>query len=134
MEKINGIGTKEKTLQYVSCNLCGADKTELLFTSKDLLLDKSGKFRVVKCKNCELIYLNPRPSEEAMQQYYPVQYYSYKPPKPKRERKVGIEKFFLKLNKRIKNQILQEYFNYGENPASLLERDLSIARKILLFP
>ena len=134
MEKINGIETKEKTLQYVSCNLCGENRTELLFVSKDMLLNKPGNFEIVKCKNCELIYLNPRPSEEAMQQYYPVQYYSYKPPKPKRERKVGIENFFLKLNKRVKNQILQEYFNYGKRPASRAEKALSIARKILLFP
>ncbi len=37
---------------YVSCNLCGADNTELVF-------EKDG-FKHVKCKNCGLVYVNPR--------------------------------------------------------------------------
>ena len=123
---------QEATMEYVSCNLCASNKTELLFVSKDMLLNKPGQFRIVKCKNCGLIYLNPRPSESALRQYYPKQYYSYQPPGDKKRGR--LEKFFLELNRRIKNQILQEYFNYAEKPVSMMEKVSSIVKKILLFP
>ncbi len=123
---------QEAATEYVSCNLCAGNKTELLFVSKDMLLNKPGQFRIVKCKNCGLIYLNPRPSESALGQYYPKQYYSYQPPGNKKRGR--LEKFFLELNRRIKSQMLQEYFNYGEKPVSMVGKVSSIVKKILLFP
>ena len=57
----------------VKCDLCGSDKYEVLFKtySGDLsvgedsveLTDRSTKIpiRIVKCRNCGLVYANPRP-------------------------------------------------------------------------
>lgn len=131
MEKVSSLAA-EKSMEYASCNLCGADRTRLLFASKDMLFNKAGNFRIVKCRNCGLVYLNPRPGEELMQQYYPAQYYSYKP--PRNDKKAAVEEFFLRLNERLKNQILREYFNYGSRPGSLPKRFLSLLKKIALFP
>lgn len=41
--------------QWVNCNLCGANNTRLLLV-KD-------SFRIVKCTNCGLVYVNPIPME-----------------------------------------------------------------------
>jgi SAM-dependent methyltransferase len=51
-----------KPLEYVKCGLCGADDTELV-TIED-------SFKIVECKRCGLVYLNPRPKEEDLSEFY----------------------------------------------------------------
>lgn len=51
-----------KPLEYVKCGLCEADDTELV-TIED-------SFKIVRCKRCGLIYLNPRPKEEDLTEFY----------------------------------------------------------------
>ncbi len=51
-----------KSLEYVKCGLCGADDTRLV-TIED-------SFKIVKCKRCGLIYLNPRPKEKDLLEFY----------------------------------------------------------------
>lgn len=41
--------------EYVSCDLCGADSSSLLYTVDS--------FKIVKCRECSLIYVNPRLSK-----------------------------------------------------------------------
>jgi len=56
----------------ITCNLCGADETVLLFKNMDRLHKFPGVFNIVKCVNCGLIYINPRPINIA--DYYPSDY------------------------------------------------------------
>ena len=46
---------------YVSCNLCGNDNTTPLEQG-------NSPYRVVKCKDCGLIYLNPQPLIQSLQE------------------------------------------------------------------
>ena len=48
--------------KYVKCNLCGSDNTNLLYT-KD-------SFKIVICKNCGLVYINPRLDSKTLDQLY----------------------------------------------------------------
>lgn len=64
-------------LEWVACNLCGQNDYEVLLIRKDLTLFVPGDFRVVKCKNCGMVYLNPRPSKESFAFIYPEQYDQY---------------------------------------------------------
>ena len=64
-------------VEYVSCNLCGANDTEPLYNAR-----KSGafgfapdRFALVVCKRCGLVYLNPRPSHKRLQSLYPKEYW-----------------------------------------------------------
>lgn len=41
--------------KLINCNLCGKDNTTLLFIKN--------KYRVVQCKNCSLVYVNPQPDK-----------------------------------------------------------------------
>lgn len=50
------------TVVYVSCDLCGGDDTEPLFIKDNQ--------KVVKCKRCNLVYINPRPIEEILKETY----------------------------------------------------------------
>lgn len=46
------------TIERVNCPICNQDNTELLFSKGDLNQEVSN----VICKNCALVYVNPRPS------------------------------------------------------------------------
>ena len=70
---------KRYEYEYVNCNVCGEDKTELMFATKDLQFDYPGAFFLVKCKNCGLVYLNPRPTKHTIGNYYPADYVIFQP-------------------------------------------------------
>jgi 2-polyprenyl-3-methyl-5-hydroxy-6-metoxy-1,4-benzoquinol methylase len=69
----------EKT--YVGCALCGSDDYALLYEGKDWMLATQGLFRVVVCRSCHLVYLNPRPDEASLAHYYPEEYPPFAIPK-----------------------------------------------------
>lgn len=49
-------------LQFVNCNLCGNNNTETVAIQNG--------FNVVRCRSCGLVYVNPRPSSEALIEMY----------------------------------------------------------------
>jgi len=57
-------------LVHYSCNLCGQEKEKILFERAVL----AGS-NVVVCMNCGLIYVNPRPSDKALNELYNENYY-----------------------------------------------------------
>ena len=59
---------------HVVCNNCGADDTSIVFEGSDWLHAIPGRFTLVRCRHCGLIYLNPRPTPEGMAAYYPEDY------------------------------------------------------------
>ena len=95
--------------EYVSCDLCGSDDTTLLFVGKDRMTYKEGEFNVVKCNNCGLVYLNPRPTQTEISRFYSEEYSPFKSDKNKLikyvERKIA-ERDVKKIKKLInKNNI-----------------------------
>ncbi|MBL7196737.1 MAG: class I SAM-dependent methyltransferase [Candidatus Omnitrophica bacterium] len=55
--------------EYINCYLCGRDNTELLF-------EKEG-FDFVRCKACDLVYVNPRLSSQKVLKFYNSKRYEY---------------------------------------------------------
>ena len=55
-------------IEFVACDLCGFNNTYLLFIENG--------FKTVKCTNCGLIYLNPRPTEGAIVAGYDKEYFA----------------------------------------------------------
>ena len=51
------------------CNLCG-------LKSNELLLDRPDGLRVVQCKNCGLVYIDPRPEDDLIPLLYSGDYFS----------------------------------------------------------
>ncbi|MCM8800417.1 MAG: class I SAM-dependent methyltransferase [Candidatus Omnitrophica bacterium] len=62
--------------EYINCYLCGADDTQLVYIARDIIWDIDGFFRVVKCNLCGFVYVNPRPTIQAIQVFYPPKYFS----------------------------------------------------------
>lgn len=66
-------------MEYVSCNLCGSAQSSLQYEGRDLVYRSAeDKFKIVKCQNCGLVYLNPRPEVRELGQYYPDSYKPFK--------------------------------------------------------
>lgn len=62
--------------ETIKCPLCGADNTHLVFKNKDYLFNTvSEPFNVVQCNECSIVYVNPRPSEDTIHEYYKEDYY-----------------------------------------------------------
>ncbi len=65
-------------METVRCNSCGSTEFSELYTLPDYLLERPDVFAtLVKCRQCGLIYQNPRPSIAEMSQHYPENYEPY---------------------------------------------------------
>ncbi len=97
--------------EYTNCNLCGRDDDILCFEVEEKITGTRGKFRVVKCRNCGLVYVNPRPTKVAISRYYPEEfYYAYRPYEDERKKL---------LKERIKG-LMMEYI--GDYPIKNQEK------------
>ncbi len=82
-------------MEYTNCNLCGSDKTQSLFKKRDKLGTDQTQFSVVKCQGCGLVYVNPRPDQGEMGEFYP-EVYSWK-------ETLRAETLFTKWMRRLEN-------------------------------
>lgn len=58
-------------MEYVPCNFCNANDTKLLFIAKERDWGTEEFFNIVRCNQCSLVYVNPRPDKEEIRRYYP---------------------------------------------------------------
>lgn len=56
-------------MEWTNCELCGGEDFTLLFQGRDWQYFSPLTFKVMQCRACGLVCLNPRPRE--MMQYYP---------------------------------------------------------------
>lgn len=65
-------------VENIKCDLCGSDKYKTVFQSPDLLLKVDKEVHtLVRCSQCGLLYVNPRPTAAEMPRYYPSSYEPY---------------------------------------------------------
>ena len=91
--------------ESISCDLCGSKSLDILL--KDVTTwEHKGRFTYVKCRNCGLVFLNPRPSIQGIIKYYPPEAYWGDKDIRKSNRVVMDEKWRKKAIEKIK-QITQ---------------------------
>lgn len=79
------------------CLFCQhANHSTLYDKQQDLLTGAPGQFRLVRCNECGLVYLNPRPDAAELASYYPD---DYEP--------------FLRVDPRTMNLLSRWFLNYG---------------------
>lgn len=61
----------------VNCNLCGSFDSEPFLLREDLNTFIEGDFQLVRCKQCGLVFENPRPSQSSWELIYPEIYDQY---------------------------------------------------------
>ena len=59
-------------MERVGCDYCGRDDPEPVYAVRDTNYGTPGEFCLVRCRTCGLVYLNPRPTWEAIADFYPV--------------------------------------------------------------
>lgn len=62
--------TKKIASEEVPCELCGSRDYRPLFQVKDYERGLPGIYQIVRCCQCKLVFLNPRPSQERIGAYY----------------------------------------------------------------
>ena len=102
-------------MQDVKCNNCGADEPAPLNRGPDLLLNRPGDFRLVRCQACGLIYQNPQPEVDELAQYYPDEYLPYK----KRVDELGFVK--RRDEQYSLNRRCRQLMNHWQPPGRLLD-------------
>ncbi len=71
---------KSSRVETVRCCVCGTGKTEdaPVAVGFDFEYESThDSFQFVRCANCGLVYLNPRPSADELSTIYPPDYYAY---------------------------------------------------------
>ena len=66
--------------EEIACPLCGKEEREVRFQGSDIVFHRKGKYNVVRCKSCDLQYVNPRPTFASLGAHYPDNYFCYVPP------------------------------------------------------
>ncbi len=61
-------------LETVPCDLCGERETATLFVGTDRRFGAPGEYPVVQCTSCGLVRLNPRPTQDALNDLYETHY------------------------------------------------------------
>lgn len=113
-------------MEWVNCNLCGENNTHPVFR---VAYQKENKiFDLVQCKNCGLIYLNPRPTLQEIKRYYPNEkYYSYSQLEKEGSQKKDI---VTKLNTLFREAVIHNYYGKFQD----LPWMQKLKNKILSFP
>lgn len=63
-------------MQHVACPLCKNDQQEFLFDRLDHThYVTSDRFRVVRCRVCAMVFINPRPDQNEIKLFYPPEFY-----------------------------------------------------------
>lgn len=64
-------------LESVACNLCGGFSHESVYRMPDQKYHPDEWFQVVQCRDCGLGFVNPRPTQSAIDRYYPRDFFDY---------------------------------------------------------
>lgn len=106
-------------MKTIPCEVCGSRQHHFLFEGWDRLYGVPGRFKMVKCRECGLIFINPQPEPEDLKEYYPKDYYT---PDPSHYRDYSW----------FRRKALETYWGYGRHSNSQKNRHLF--KKIALLP
>jgi len=64
----------DEALERIACPTCNSAQSSHVLYGRDRLFGKPGYYGVVRCAACDLQYVNPRPTAEALRRHYPDDY------------------------------------------------------------
>ncbi len=81
MENRRNINRHEITLEEITtCPLCEGEHHSFCFSGGDTLYHSEGEWNIVRCDNCGLMFVTPRPDTASIGQFYPDDYKPYTAP------------------------------------------------------
>ena len=106
-------------MKTIPCEVCGANQHQFLFEGWDRVFGIPGRFKIVQCKVCGLIFINPQPDLETLKAFYPAPYYDSNPS-------------HYREYSWLRRKVLEAYFGYRALPQAL--QPFLLLKKILLLP
>ena len=106
-------------MTYIACEVCGSHQHHFLFEGWDRVFGIPGKFKIVQCKECGLIFINPQPEPETLKEFYPKDYYISNPS-------------HYREYSWLRRKVLETYWGY-QGPSNSRE-DLHLFKKMILLP
>src|SRR5687767_2973959 len=64
--------------EEIACPLCGGTRAEVALRGGDHVLSEKVELTMVRCGDCGLCYLNPRPLLSRLSEYYPQTYHAHR--------------------------------------------------------
>lgn len=100
-------------METTECNLCGSNEYHSYWEQNDrrYVLNQNNTFCLVKCCDCGLIYLSPRPKKEHIKTFYPQNFYD---PRKKSETHRSLLKTiasYAMLDRIVNSRALKEKIN-----------------------
>jgi SAM-dependent methyltransferase len=100
-------------LENVNCDICGSSKYTCLFEARDYRFGYKEDYSFVKCNDCGLIYINPRPNAESITELYESCYTPGDrairiPSEETVRRKKGLKRFWHKINGDYRDEIIEK--------------------------
>ncbi|MEM2989715.1 MAG: class I SAM-dependent methyltransferase [Halobacteria archaeon] len=95
-------------MEYICCDFCGADNSIPILKRVDRF--SGAVFHYVRCHQCGLIYLNPRPDETEILTYYPANYEAYQ----SLYKAKGVEHWMKQRAWKILAQFVSKYQTHGK--------------------
>jgi SAM-dependent methyltransferase len=81
-------------MEAIGCPLCGGARHRFVYERRDHTHYVTGTyFRVVRCRDCGMVFVNPRPGPGEIGAYYPDEYYEAQiaPPQLLRDKRAALE-------------------------------------------
>ena len=82
---------RQEQVERIACPCCGQDDARPFRIAHDRLFGQPGTYQVVRCRQCEMTYTNPRPTLASLGRHYPGDYFCYEHPDALK----GIRRLFL---------------------------------------
>jgi len=64
--------------EQIACPLCGGTRSDVVLRGSDHVLHEPVELTIVRCADCHLAYLNPRPQLARLGEYYPQDYHAHR--------------------------------------------------------
>lgn len=109
-----------------ACLLCGSREADRLWEGSDKKFRGPGRFTYVRCRECGLVFLHPRPPEKEMGLYYP----DYVTPVRAR----ADFSFLERARGRLKRMTAEAWYGYAADRADGRPRLAGLLQKGLTFP
>jgi 2-polyprenyl-3-methyl-5-hydroxy-6-metoxy-1,4-benzoquinol methylase len=68
---------EDEFMEEIDCVFCTSSSAELVIEGPDCMFGGSEVFRLMRCRGCGALYLNPRPLPSEIGHYYPSDYAPY---------------------------------------------------------
>jgi 2-polyprenyl-3-methyl-5-hydroxy-6-metoxy-1,4-benzoquinol methylase len=88
------------------CDLCSGGDFRFLFKNYDRISGIPGQFNLIKCRNCGLVFINPRPNSSEISKYYPKERYYSLNKNPLEDMKLKIYEIFYSKKEPVKELFL----------------------------